>query len=160
MSIFLTSVTKKLAFSCRHYLTPIPVDDDLTSLSAILLDEEYYTYLMEHCKIDNSLQRANTEALICMKARAFLDMVERKASGEIIDEKNIRKHKSDVFRLAVMLNENDVFELPEKIKSDMQIFLNSMSGNLPDSAVYKSMGINGIILENVLEQLKANFKLK
>jgi len=42
----------------------------------------------------------------------------------------------------------------------MQIFMDSMSENLPDSAVYKSMGINGIIPGNVLEQLKANFKLK
>lgn len=142
------------------HLTPIPVDDDLTSLSAILLDEVYYSYLMEHCKIDNSLQRANTEALICMKARAFLDMDERKANGEIIDEKNIRKHKSDVFRLAVMLTENDVFELPEKIKSDMQAFVEKVSANLPDANVFKMMGLNGVNTEIVLAQLKANFKLE
>lgn len=32
--------------------------------------------------------------------KAWLDLSERKAAGEDIDSKNIKKHKNDVFRLA------------------------------------------------------------
>lgn len=141
------------------HLTPIPVDDGLTSLSAIIMDEDYYNYLIEHCTIENDLQRANTEALICLKAKAFLDMVERKARGEKIDDKNIRKHKGDVFRLAVMLAENDVFELPESIKSDMQEFANTIATDQPDKAIFKEMGLGSINVDITFSQLLKNFKL-
>ena len=34
---------------------------------------------------------------------SFIDLNERKATGETIDEKNIRKHKNDISRLATLL---------------------------------------------------------
>ena len=141
------------------YLTPIPVDDGLTSLSAILLDEDYYNYLIEHCTIENDLQRAKVEALICLKAKAFLDMVERKARGDQIDDKNIGKHKKDVFRLAVMLAEKDVFELPASIKADLQGFANAIVDDLPDKAIFKEMGLGNVIAENVYRQIIKSFQL-
>src|SRR5665213_1334632 len=49
------------------HLTPIPVDDDLSSLSAILLDDDYYQYIIKHGVEEDGLHRANTEALICLK---------------------------------------------------------------------------------------------
>ena len=64
------------------HLTPIPVDDDLSSLSAILLNDAYYHFTIDHCIIEDDLNRANTEALICLKAKAFLDMQARKEKGE------------------------------------------------------------------------------
>ena len=141
------------------HLTPIPVDDGLTSLSAILMDEAYYKYLIEHCTIENDLQRANTEALICLKAKSFLDMVERKANGEKIDEKHIRKHKSDVFRLAVMQTENDVFELPDSIKADLQEFADTIAADLPDNVIFKNMGLSNVTAENVYKQIVKSFQL-
>jgi hypothetical protein len=42
-------------------LTPIPVDDDLSSLSAILMDEEYYKYVIEHSSQHGEVKRANPE---------------------------------------------------------------------------------------------------
>jgi hypothetical protein len=140
-------------------LTPIPVDDDLTSLSAILMDEAYYKYLIEHCTVENDLHRASTEALICLKAKAFLDMAERKAKGEKIDDKNIRKHKTDVFRLAVMLTENDVFELPDSIKADLQEFIKAIVGDLPENVIFKNMGLSNVTAENVYKQIIISFQL-
>jgi hypothetical protein len=141
-------------------LTPIPVDDDLTSLSAILLDEDYYKYLMDHSTIEDGVHRANTEALICMKARAFLDLSERKARGDEINEKNIRKHKSDVFRLVVLLTEEDTFKLPGNIEKDMQAFTDVVTDYLPDKAMFRSMGLGDVNPESVFEQLKKSFQLK
>lgn len=141
------------------HLTPIPVNDDLSSLSAILLDEDYYQYILKNSVLDNGLHRANTETLICLKAKAFLDMFERKAKGEKIDDKNIRKHKGDVFRLAVMLAENDVFELPDSIKADLQAFADAIAGDLPDKAIFKEMGLGSIDVDVTFSQLLKNFKL-
>ncbi len=141
------------------HLIPIPVDDDLSSLSAILLNDDFYHYMLEHSVMDNGLHLANIEALICLKAKAYLEIVERIAQGSKEDSKQLRKHKGDVFRLAVMLTANDVFELPENIKVQMQAFANEIAGDLPDKAIFKFMGLGNIAPENVFTQILKSFQL-
>lgn len=68
--------------------TPIPVDDDLSSLSAILMNDDYYNYLRQNCILENGLQLADINALICLKARAFLEISERIAQGGKEDAKH------------------------------------------------------------------------
>lgn len=84
------------------HLTPILVDDDLSSLSAILMDDEYYKFTINNSIREAGAHFAGTEALICLKARAFLDLTLRKSGGKDIDGRKIRKHKTDIFRLAVL----------------------------------------------------------
>ncbi len=146
-------------FDEQAHLTPIPVDDDLSSLSAILLNEDFYHYMLKQSVLENGLHRANTEALICLKAKAYLEIAERIANGSKEDFKQLRKHKGDVFRLTVMLAQNDVFELPESIKKQLQGFVNAITGDLPDKAIFKEMGFGAIEPEKVLEQIKKSFNL-
>ncbi len=141
------------------HLTPIPVDDDLSSLSAILLDETYYRYLVENSTVEEGLHLAGTGALICLKAKACLDIAIRIADGGKEDSKNLRKHKNDVFRLGVMLTDEDVFELPATIKNDMQKFTDTIQDDLPDKAIFKTMGLGSINTETVYKQLKKSFGL-
>ena len=141
------------------HLTPIPVEDDLTSLSAILLDDAYYHYLIKHSKLDNGIRLANNEALICLKAKAFLDISQRINKGGTEDKKHIRKHKGDIFRLAVMLAAEDVFALPEIIKMDMQAFANVIAEDMPDQQIFKNMGYDGLKSQNVYSQIIKSFQL-
>ena len=141
------------------HLTPIPVEDDLSSLSAILLNDHYYYYLIQHCILENGLQRASTEALICLKAKACLEIEERIKVGSKEDKNQLKKHRNDVFRLAVMLTGNDVFDLPAVIKSDLQNFADKIAGNLPDKAIFKEMGLGMLKPENVFHQIIKSFQL-
>lgn len=141
------------------HITPIPVDDDLSNLSAILLRDDYYNFMIKHSTLNDGLHLANTEALICLKAKAFLEMTERKAKGIKEDEKHIRKHKADVFRLAVLLTEKDVFELPQGIKDHMQEFTNAIANDLPDKAIFKEMGLGSANAEELFSRLLKNFNL-
>ncbi len=141
------------------HMTPIPVDDDLSSLSAILLDDSYYKYLIDNSTIEDNVQRAKTDALICLKAKAYLDIAKRIAAGEKEDSKHLRKHKGDVFRLAIMLAETDLYEIPDTIKADMQDFVNVIKDELPDKQIFKTMGLGNINVDNVYTQLKRSFSL-
>ena len=76
-----------------------------------------------------------------LKAKAFIDLSDRKANGETIDENNIRKHKNDIFRLAIMLTETDKFTLSADIQYDMNNFCQKVSQSLPDSTFFKSIGL-------------------
>lgn len=142
------------------YLTPIPVDDDLSSLSAILLSDDYYKYMIDQSTLENGIHHANTEALICLKAKAFLEISERIARGSTEDAKQLRKHKTDVFRLAITLTEADIFELPARIKEHLQTFADTIAKGLPDKAIFKEMGLGNIDVENVFRQLIKNFNLE
>jgi hypothetical protein len=142
------------------YLTPIPVDDDVSSLSAILLSDDYYKIMIDHSTLKNGIHISNTEALICLKIKAYLDISERIFKGRNEDSKQLRKHKTDVFRLAVTLTEDDIFDLPENIKDHLQKFADTIANDLPDKAIFKEMGAGNIEVKNVFLQFLKNFNLK
>lgn len=144
----------------ESHLTPIPIDDDIPSLSAILLDNDYYNYTIKHSKIEGNVNIANAEALICLKAKAFLDMTIQKAQGKEVDSKNIRKHKTDVFRMASMLSSEDIFELTESIKGDMQRFAELVKDDLPDKKMFKDLGLPQLDVNALFKQLLINFNLR
>lgn len=107
-------------------VVPIHIDDEVSSLSVILLDEDYYSLLTKGIGIINGVSILKTEYLIPFKAKAWIDLTQRKENGEKVDNKDIRKHKNDIIRLYVLLTPNIRVELPEAIKEDMSIFLKMM----------------------------------
>ena len=142
------------------HLTPIPAGEDISSLSAILLSDLYYEYLLAHCTEVDGLQVANIEALICLKAKAYLEIKDRIANGSLEDERQIRKHRGDIFRLAVMLAPEQRFVLPGPIKTDMQNFTNDVKDDLPDSVIFKEMGLAGTKTDDLFVLLKTSFQLQ
>ncbi len=142
------------------HLTPIPVDEDLSSLSAILMKHDYYTLTIKNSKVVDGLHLALIEALICLKAKAFLDLKEGQENGEGISEKEIRKHKNDVIRLAVMLTKETRLNLPVSISLDMRKFLEVLNLDPPDYRVIgKSIGITDLNGESLIDQIKYSFLL-
>ncbi len=142
------------------HLTPIPVDTEISSLSAILMDDDYYNFTIQHSQFNNGIHLANTEALIGLKAKAFLDYKTRKENGEKIDEKQLRKHKMDIFRLLLLLTPEDNFTIAESIKSDIANFVEVVKDDLPDKQIFKEMGAGNINVEELFKQLINAFNLK
>ncbi len=93
------------------------------SLSAILLHDSYYNFLIEHCRQSRGILAADPGALIPLKARAWLDLTARKDSGQMVGERDIKKHRYDVFRLAVLLPGDQTISLPEELAADVTTFL-------------------------------------
>ena len=107
-------------------LSPLPFDDDISSLSAILLNSEYYDFLRNGVITVDGIPVLDTVHLIPFKVKAWLDLSERKAGGSQVDSKNIRKHKNDVIRLSALLSPDFRINLPEIIASDMRDFLSKI----------------------------------
>ena len=141
------------------HLTPIPVDTEISSLSAILMDDDYYIFTIEHSQLENGIHLANTEGLIALKAKAFLDYKTRKENGEKIDERQLRKHKLDVFRLVLLLTPEDNFTTPKSIKTDMANFAEAVKNDLPDKQVFKEMGAGNVDVDELYKQLISTFNL-
>lgn len=138
-------------------LTPIPVDEDVSSLSAILLDEDYYVLIHENKHELAGVQVVNEYCLIPLKARAWLDLTKRKSEGEAIDQKNINKHRSDVLRLFQLLNPELQLNMPPSIVEDMASFLDVLATQ--DDQLLKSVGVNGLTLIEVVGVLRKIYRV-
>ncbi|WP_205597971.1 hypothetical protein [Caulobacter sp. 17J65-9] len=110
-------------------LTPLPIDETVASLSAILLDESYYGLLKANMRRLEGLPLLDEVALIPFKAKAFMDLSARRAAGEKVDQKDVRKHRNDVFRLMQLLAADAVYELPEGIAGDMADFVRAVQAD-------------------------------
>lgn len=107
-------------------LTPIPVDSELSSLSAILLDDDYYRCIEGGRSVVDGIAFLGPEYILPFKAKAWLDLSERKRAGQIIDSKNIKKHRNDIFRLYAVLSTDSRVDIAESIKADLLKFLEVM----------------------------------
>ncbi len=85
------------------HLTPIPIDENVISLSAILLDDDYYQCIQRGKLVIEDITVLAPEYILPFKARAWLDLTARKNKGENVDSKNIKKHRNDIFRLFPLL---------------------------------------------------------
>jgi hypothetical protein len=109
-------------------ITPIPAGDDASSLSAILMDEGYYSLVLSMRNQENplALPIIPAAAIIPLKAKAWIDLTDRKKRGEPVDEKDIKKHRNDVFRLTGTLTEEKRISLPEGVARDFHYFIDQM----------------------------------
>ena len=142
------------------HLAPIPINEDVTSLSAILLNDEYYNFTLSHSNIIDEIHLASVSALISLKAHAYLDLISRNKQGEKIDGKDIRKHKNDIIRLTAILTEEKIINLPESISQDLMQLINEFRNDPPDvSAIAKTLGLPGLNFEELMLQLQRTFNI-
>lgn len=146
-----------LNFPKDAHITPIPTDEDLSSLSAILMDDDYHSFTIRHSLQEKGVHIANIESLICLKSKAYIDLTTRRKGGEHVDSKNIQKHKKAVFRLAAMLTTSTKVEVPKSIKEDIKQFIDIASKDKPIADFFHSAGLIGLDADAILNQIKKTF---
>ena len=67
-------------------------------------------------------------------------MTDRKAAGEHVDSKNIKKHKNDVFRLTELVDPTIKITAPHGVYADIQEFVYRMQNETVD---IKQLGLIG-----------------
>ena len=103
--------------------TRVPVEQDIVSLSAILLDDVYFGALQAARRQIDGVTLIDETLLIPFKARAVLDLTARSEDDGNVDRKDIKKHRNDVFRLAQLLPQNSRIALPEPVRRDLRAFI-------------------------------------
>lgn len=101
---------------------PIVIDDELVSLSAIMLNQEYYQFIMQNKREIKGIMVVNEIAIIPLKIFAYLNLSDKKAKGEKISSDDINKHKNDVYRLVQLLSKSPLSNIPPIIKQDIAKF--------------------------------------
>ena len=134
-------------------LTPIHIDDEVSSLSAILLNEDYYNVLLAGREVVQELSVLRPEYLILFKAKAYLDLSDRKEKGENVDSRDIRKHKNDILRIAVEFVLESVTTLPTTVIKDMEQFIIRLEAEPFDAGALKNYGVGNEELVDNLRKL-------
>lgn len=133
-------------------ITPIHIDDSISSLSAILLDNDYYELLLDGRTIIDGMSVLRPEYLILFKAKAYLDLFNRRNNGEKVDSSNINKHKNDVLRIVAALTLNRVDKLSSSIKTDIDDFISTLFSYPFDYNLLKERNLKN---EEVIDKLKS-----
>jgi hypothetical protein len=145
-----------LTLANESHLTPIPVSEDVSSLSAILLNDDYYRFILAGRTWIDTLPTVNPDRLIPLKARAWIDLTERKQRGEAVDSKDIKKHRNDVFRLYRIMQPDSIAFVPEAIMADMREFVFRIKF---DEIDLKMLGFGEIKLETILADIRRIYGL-
>jgi hypothetical protein len=109
--------SNKPAEDWAYHFAPLDVGDEKISLSAILFEEDYYTFIRSNRTIINGISVISPGGVIPLKALAFeeLSRIENPTSKNLRD---IEKHFLDIFQFANILPGIGM-TLPEKLASDL-----------------------------------------
>ena len=97
----------------------------MSSLSAIIMDDDYYQFTINHSKLTRGIRHADSAALIALKSRAYLNLINDKDAGKHVNSRDIKKHRSDVLKNVVIMEEDQVVA-PASIVSCVREFVASV----------------------------------
>ena len=147
-----TTKDQRLILSDDQTVVPIVEEDGIKSLSAILLDNDYYSLIKDSTLNKDELSIIDPSSLIVFKAKAYLDIKER---GE--DSKKWKKHRSDIINLSVsFLTASTQFSLEGSIRTDFLEFLNQLKQELTSDIITGACK-QEIVPKEVIELLEKNF---
>ena len=135
-----------------QHLAPIPVGEEILSLSAILLDDCYYAWILRGKTLLEGFPVVGPEYLIALKVKAWLDLTARKGAGFDVDSRDINKHRNDVFRLVAIMDVAPVPDVPDTIRDDLRKFLAAMNDETID---FKALGLNRRTMGDVVAFLRS-----
>ena len=125
------------------------------------MDDDFYHFAIAHSKLTGGIRHADPAALIALKAKAYLNLVADKQNGKHVNSKDIRKHRSDVFKNIVIMEDSQI-EAPESIVRCINEFVDSIRKDwdeLSDSLA-ASLGQDKEFVAELLNQLTGLFTIK
>ena len=127
---------KKIEILSRHsellgepsgfHIEPIPTDEDRHSLSAIIMDDDYYDFTIHQAEEKDGLMIANNYALIVLKMHAYLNLLAERAAGKKVNSDDIKKHRSDVLKLVAAGIYPEPLKVNPKFLSVLDSFTNEV----------------------------------
>lgn len=147
-------------FSSATHIEPMPVDGEVSSLSAIILDEPYYKLTVGNSFISHGLRYATPIALIALKARAYLNLLAEREAGRKVNTKDILKHRNDVLKLTATMSMNDHAEVDVNIVETIAMFVSNIRAALPSQSLTDALRGSNDTLTLYLDALPSFYTIR
>ena len=120
-------------------IVPIHIDDDVSSLSAILLNDDFYEFMLKGRTVIRGLSVLNISYIIPFKMMAWINLMKDKSEGKHVNSKDLKKHKNDVFQLFQIVPEGERIEVTGAVADSVEQFLDMV---LNENIVFSDLNIN------------------
>lgn len=139
-------------------IEPLPIDGDVSSLSAIIMDDDFYHFTIKHSKLTDGVRHADSADLVCLKTRAYLNLLQDKAEGKHVNSKDIKKHRSDVLKNVVIITDESI-SAPMAIVDCVKDFVSSIRADWDtlSNPLAKALDQDQEFVDALLEQLNNLF---
>ena len=135
-------------------------EEYLSSFSTILLDDDYYNYAIDHSREIKGIQVLDKDALIVLKAKAYLNNKKRKDDGHQVHQDDIDKHKKDIYRLSFLFSEEERYDVPDDIKMALKDFIMELHTDpISTKAIAKAMGVVEVSMQDFIQKIKNLFQI-
>lgn len=131
-------------------IIPVHISDDISSLSAIMLNDDFYEFMINGRKTVDGLSVLSAEYIIPFKMFAWLNLKDKKAEGEHVNSRDLKKHKYDVFRLLQIVSSGTVIDTTGLVTGTIDRFIKEIESEEMDLS---AIGL-GFSKEQGLEILK------
>ena len=105
--------TEKPFDEWKFDFAPLDAGDARSSLSAILFEKDFYSFILDNASIIHGISTMRLEGLIPLKCLAYLELSKQESPSPKVLA-NIEKHQQDIFHLANVLPNNS-FQLPPHV---------------------------------------------
>lgn len=139
------------------HIEPLPTEEEQYSLSAIMLDDDYYNLTINNSIVVNGLRVASPLALIGLKERAFLNLAAERESGRRVNTKDINKHRNDVLKLGAIVDDGP-FPCTEKIYNTHAEYLRHIRDMIPSQALRDALNADNERISFIMETLENLFE--
>jgi len=135
-----------------QHIVPVVNEAGIESLSAILLDDEYYAIIKKNAVEKDGIYILNEMALIPFKAKAYLEIKER--SG---DSREWKKHRGDIINLTVaFLTDESEEKLTGKVREHFLEFIKQFKTEVTPEIIHGTCD-QKIPVETVVKLLEKTF---
>ena len=134
-------------------IIPIHIADDVSSLSAILLNDDFYEFMLKGRTVIQGLSVLSTSYIIPFKMMAWINLMKEKSDGKHVNSRDLRKHKNDVFQLFQIVPEGERVEVTGAVADSVDRFLELI---IHENIVFSNLGIESDI-ETEVRALRATY---
>lgn len=142
-----------------YHIEPLPLSD-VSSLSAIIMDNDYYNLTVNNSVVEDHLRFADAKALICLKTRAYLNLLSERKSGRQINSKDIQKHKTDVLKLIATASIPEAVSVPKAVFDSIMEYADIIESELPSQSLQDALERDNKDIQVFIATLKDSFKIK
>ena len=112
-------------FEEKAHLTPIETSDGISNFSAILIDDDYYTYLKDSVVTIDTVNTVHHQCLMVLKAKAWIGNKDLYSKGLIRYIGDVYKHPFDICHLLALSDDSDGQQLvARRIHNDLMTVVN------------------------------------
>ena len=141
-----------------YHLEPLPYDG-VSSLSAIMMDNDLYDFTIRESGITQGVRIASPLSLICLKAKAYRNLMKDKEDGKHVNSDDLKKHKNDVLKLIATRKDVVPVAISESMMETIKWYINQISLELqhPSRPLQNSLGRDTEQIIGFLEVLEDYF---